>query len=103
MAGSGSLTAKGAGLVVAGTLGLAALALADVVAAQGVPPAISRDCQAQGTVTASESPLPNVAAALARTKKIKILAIGASASSGPGGAAKGGYHVVIRPMLQQMV
>ena len=77
--------------------------MADTAAAQNLPPAISRDCQAQGTTTASESPLPNVAAALARSKKIKILAIGASASSGPGGAAKGGYHVLIRSMLQQMM
>lgn len=99
MAGSGSFKGKIAGLA----FGLAALAMADVAAAQTLPPAISRDCQTQGTTTASESPLPNVAAALARRKKIKILAIGAAASSGPGGAAKGGYHVHIRRMLQQMV
>ena len=77
-------------------------ALAEGVAAQTLPPAISHDCQAQGAATATDSPLPNVAAALARRKKIKILAIGAAASGGPG-ASKGGYSVLIRRMLQQMV
>ena len=106
MVGPGSLKTKSAGFFAAGivaALGVGGLASVNSAAAQALPPAVSRDCQTQGNATASESPLPNVAVRLARTKSIKILAIGASASSGPGGASKGGYHVLIRRMLQQMV
>jgi lysophospholipase L1-like esterase len=80
---------------------LLALASAPPAAAQqqdSPPPSITRECLAPGAATASESPLPNVATALQRRKRIKILAIGASA--GPG-AARGGYQAVIRRMLQQ--
>ncbi len=106
MVGSGSGHAEsrafGIGVALAVAFGVAGLA-AGSASAQSVPPTpITRECMAPGAATASESPLPNVAAALARRKKIKILAIGASASAGPG-ASKGGYHVVIRRMLQQMV
>jgi len=111
MAGSGS--GKAASLGIAAGIAVAAAVAAAVAglvafgappaAAQNPPPAsITRECQAPGAATATESPLPNVAAALARRKKIKILAIGASASAGPG-AAKGGYYVLIRRMLQQSV
>lgn len=96
---------KAAGRALAGALAAAGLAalVAPGAAAQVVPPSsITRECQAPGAATATESPLPNVAAALARRKKIKILAIGAAASAGPG-AAKGGYPVLIRRMLQQTV
>ena len=51
-----------------------------------MPAPFSRDCQVGNTATATVSPLPNVAAALAKNKRIKILAIGASASAGPGAA-----------------
>lgn len=77
---------------------LLALMPAPPAAAQQQPPSITRECLAPGAATASESPLPNVAAALQRRKRIRILAIGASA--GPG-AARGGYQAVIRRMLQQ--
>lgn len=69
---------------------------------QAPPSSITRECMAPGAATASESPLPNVAHALQRRKKIKILAIGAAASAGPG-ATRGGYHILMRRMLQQMV
>lgn len=68
-------------------------------AAQDRPPALTRDCQAPGASTATESPLPNVAAALARRKRIKILAIGAAASPGIGNV-HGGYQALMRKMIQ---
>jgi len=84
-------------------LGALLLAPAPRVEAQNAPPAfITRECTAPGAQTASESPLPNVALALQRRKRIKILAIGASSSAGIG-ASKGGYHAVIRRMLEQTV
>jgi acyl-CoA thioesterase-1 len=68
---------------------------------QGPPSFITRECQAP-SATATESPLPNVAAALQRRQRIRILAIGASASGGAG-ASKGGYHATIRQLLQRLV
>lgn len=66
-----------------------------------MPAPFSRDCQA-ATATASDSPLPNVAAALAKNKKIKILSIGASPSAGRG-ALHGGYTGEARQILRQAI
>lgn len=78
----------------------AALLLAAPAAAQEVPPAFTRECRAPGITTASESPLPNVAAALAQRKRIKILAIGAAASPGIG-QVRGGYQALMRKMIKE--
>lgn len=67
-----------------------------------MPAPFSRDCQVGSTATASDSPLPNVAAALAKNQKIKILAIGASASAGRG-ALHGGYTGEARQILRQAI
>jgi lysophospholipase L1-like esterase len=76
------------------------LAVAPRAAAQTMPPPVSRECNAPDQSSNTEPPLPNVAMALQGKKRIKILAIGASASAGPG-AARGGYQAVIRRMLLQ--
>jgi lysophospholipase L1-like esterase len=67
-----------------------------------MPAPFSRDCQVGSTPTASDSPLPNVAAALAKNKRIKILAIGASASAGPG-VLHGGFTGEARQILRQAI
>lgn len=46
--------------------------------------------------------MPNVVAALAKRKQIKLLAIGASASAGPG-ASRGGHQALIERMLEQVL
>jgi acyl-CoA thioesterase-1 len=118
MARSGASTAKrhlGAfvltALIVSVSMpGMTMLDASDVARAQGsdqaaappMPAPFSRDCQVGGTATSSDSPLPNVAAALAKHKKIKILAIGASASAGRG-ALHGGYTGEARQILRQAI
>jgi lysophospholipase L1-like esterase len=67
-----------------------------------MPAPFSRDCQAADAPTASNTPLPHVAEALAKNKKIKILAIGASPSAGRG-ALHGGYTGEARKILQQAI
>ena len=67
-----------------------------------MPAPFSQDCQVGSQATASDSPLPNVAEALAKHKKIKILAIGASASAGRG-ALHGGYTGEARQILRQAI
>ncbi len=67
-----------------------------------MPAPFSRDCQASDAATASNSPLPNVAAALAKHKRIKILAIGASPSAGRG-VLHGGYTGEARKILAQAI
>jgi lysophospholipase L1-like esterase len=91
---------------------LAALIGAGAVAAQGAPAAapsaatlapsepatpLSKSCQSGAAATADNSPLPNVAAALAQRKTLRILAFGAAPGrvSGHGG----GYTAVIEAML----
>ena len=68
-------------------------------AAQNQPPAFTRECQAS-TPTATESPLPNVAAALQRKKRIKILAIGAASTAGMGNV-RGGYQAQLKKMIKE--
>lgn len=89
---------------VAAALATAALAWTAAEAGAQTPPRvpIARECQTNSGMTATDSPLPNVAAALQRRKRIRILAIGAAASAGPG-ASRGGYHAVLRRLLQQTV
>ncbi len=68
------------GLALAAACGLAAAQ----ATAQQHPPSFTRECQPGNTMTATESPLPNVAAALQRRKKLKILGIGAASTPGMG-------------------
>jgi lysophospholipase L1-like esterase len=65
------------------------------------PPAVtySKACQGGSAgLAAEDSPLPNVAAALARRKALRILAMGAA--PGRVGARGGGYTALIEGMLQ---
>jgi len=58
---------------------------------------LSKACQPGAAATADQSPLPNVAAALAKRKTLRILAMGAA----PGLAgAHGGYTELIESMLE---
>jgi acyl-CoA thioesterase-1 len=67
--------------------------------AQNAPPAatpLSKACQPGAGADADQSPLPNVAAALAQRKALRILAFGAA----PGRIdARGGYTALIETML----
>ncbi|MCW5771584.1 MAG: SGNH/GDSL hydrolase family protein [Rhodospirillaceae bacterium] len=99
MAGSRQGKAAGRTCLLTGLLLLTAAA-----AGAQTPPRvpIARECQINNGQTATDSPLPNVAAALKRSKRIRILAIGASSSAGPG-ASRGGYHAVLRRLLERSV
>jgi acyl-CoA thioesterase-1 len=88
------------------TLGVAlvgALIVFAAARAQTPPPApaatgspVSKTCQPGVPATADESPLPNVAVALAQRKSLRILAMGAA----PGRVStRGGYTAVIEAML----
>ncbi len=110
MAGTHQRAARGAvvALVLSGLAGAAAArgqtaATAPAAPAAPVMPApFSRDCQVGQDSFLVSSPLPNVAAALARDRRIRILTIGASASAGRS-ARRGGYAQQIRTILQQAV
>lgn len=67
-----------------------------------MPAPFSRECQAAGAADIGEAPLPNVAVALRRQKRIKILAIGASPSAGRQGR-RGGYTEQIERILEQAI
>src|SRR5262249_19586498 len=78
---------------------IAAATLAAPAGGQDRMPPITRECQAPGTSTATESPLPNVAAALQHRKRIKIPAIGA-ASTASMGNVPGGYQALMKKMIK---
>jgi lysophospholipase L1-like esterase len=61
---------------------------------------VSRDCQPGNTAIATESALPQVAAALQQIKPIKILTIGASSGKR---ATRGGYAALIEQMLERAI
>ena len=67
-----------------------------------MPAPFSRDCQVPNNAVIQESPLPNVAAALQKRKIIRILAIGASATTGRHGRS-GTYTEQIEKILEQAV
>jgi len=71
-------------------------AQAQTPAAQPSP--LSKTCQGGSAALGAESPLPNVAAALAQRKTLRILAMGAA----PGriGTRGGGYTALIEGMLE---
>jgi lysophospholipase L1-like esterase len=94
--GKGTKTGGGALAVVAAAF----CALAALPAAAQQVPAFTRECQPGSAATATESPLPNVAAALQRKKgKITILAIGAASTAGMGNV-RGGYQAQLRRMIK---
>jgi acyl-CoA thioesterase I len=70
---------------------LAAAAPADA------PTPLSKSCETGATTIADELPLPNVAAALAQRKTLRILAMGAA--PGSTGSRGGDYTAVIEAML----
>jgi lysophospholipase L1-like esterase len=65
-----------------------------------MPAPFSRDCHVTNDTVIRESPLPNVAAALQQRKTVKILAIGASATTG-GQGRHGSYTEQIEQILEQ--
>ena len=67
-------------------------------AATPVPAPFSPECQSGSTEIVTESPLPNVAAALQNRRTIRILAIGNSA-----GRRNGGFTRQIERILKQVV
>jgi lysophospholipase L1-like esterase len=101
------LEAETAGAAAVGLIAVWLLAAA--AAAQGtapppgrapLPAPFSRDCQSANTADLSSSPLPNVAKALRERKTLRILAIGASPSSGRLGH-QGGYTAQIEEILEK--
>lgn len=94
-----------AALAAAGALALSAGALAQPApapsaAAEAAAPApLSQSCQPGLPILAGESSLPNVAAALAKRKTLRILAIGAAPGRiGPRG---GTYTALVETMLER--
>lgn len=71
-------------------------------AQQPMPAPYSEDCRLGNAAQISEAPLPNVAAALQKRKKLKILAIGASATAGRRGR-RGGYTEQIEDILEKAI
>lgn len=78
---------------------IALIVCAPAAAQNAAPPSpYSKACQPGAAATADESPLPNVAAALAQRKTLRILAFGAA----PGRvSARGGYTALIETMLER--
>ncbi len=62
------------------------------------PSPLSKSCQSGSAALGAESPLPNVATALAQRKTLRILAMGAA--PGRAGARGGGYTALIEAMLE---
>jgi lysophospholipase L1-like esterase len=67
-----------------------------------MPAPFSRDCQVGNTAISTDSPLPNVAAALQQRKQIRILALGAASLARRGGK-RGGHIDEIRQILQSAI
>jgi hypothetical protein len=74
----------------------------DAAAPSPMPAPFSRDCQVGNAPIVSELPLPNVANALQQRKAIKIVAIGAAATSGRRGR-RGGYTEQIEQILENAI
>lgn len=60
---------------------------------------MTKACQPGSVALSEQSPLPNVAAALAARKKLRILSFGAA--PGRVGARRGGYTALIETMLER--
>ena len=85
-------------LVAAGEEAAAPVPPTPPLAALPVPAPLSPECQGGSTEIVTESPLPNVAAALQKRRTIRILAIGSSA-----GRRQGGYTHRIERILKQVL
>ncbi|HET7850848.1 MAG TPA: GDSL-type esterase/lipase family protein [Pseudolabrys sp.] len=99
--GKTTIQAAGAGaLIAASIIVLASGARAQAPAPQAPPQTapFSKDCQVGATPIADESPLPNVAAVLAKRKTLRILTMGASPA--PAGR-RGGYSGLIESILER--
>jgi lysophospholipase L1-like esterase len=81
-------------------LGLVLSAAAEEAAPTTQP--YTQECQKGGDALVAESPLPNVAAALANRKTLTILTIGASAAAGRR-STRGGYTRLIETILERAV
>ncbi len=78
---------------------LSALILCGPARAQSAQPSpLSKTCQGGAPALGAQSPLPNVAAALAQRKRLRILAMGAA--PGHVTARGGGYTELIEAMLE---
>jgi len=88
-------TLRLAGLIGAALIG--AIIGIDAAPAQSPPTPLSKACQPGASADADQSPLPNVAAALAQRKSLRILAFGAA--PGRVSAHGGGYTALIETML----
>ena len=73
------------------------------LSAAAMPAPFSQDCQVGNEQIVEQSPLPNVAAALAQRKRIKILAIGSSSSLGRRYTHPGGHSEQVRDILQTAI
>jgi len=86
------------------SLAVLALALTRPLAAQTVapePPVVPKECGQTGVV--SGMPLPNSALALQQSKKVKILAIGASPSAVLGGWRRDGSPPLLEQVLEKTI
>ena len=88
-------TLRLAGLIGAALIG--AIIGIGAARAQSPPTPLSKACQPGASADADQSPLPNVAAALAQRKSLRILAFGAA--PGRVSAHGGGYTALIETML----
>jgi lysophospholipase L1-like esterase len=85
-------------MVSAMTIGIAAVAPAGAQAPDPASPLLSRLCQPGATALAADIALPNVAAALAQRKSVRILSFGAA----PGRVGvRGDYNDVIESMIER--
>jgi lysophospholipase L1-like esterase len=92
------LGAAVAGLLIGGLLIASAIGEDAAIPPPAVPAPLSPECQGGATEIVSESPLPHVAAALQKSRTIRILAIGSSA-----GRSQGGYTNRIERILKQVL
>ena len=96
------LAAAVAGVLIAGLVAATVVGEEATQPPSPAPPAVpfpySSECQGGSTEIVSESPLPNVAAALQKRRTIRILAIGSSA-----GRRHGGYTHRIERLLKQVL
>ena len=91
---------KIAGRILAAGLGLGFLSAPGLKAEDA--PQLSAQCQAPAADIAAPAPLPNLATVLADRKKVRILAIGSSSTSGIGASSRSrNYPAQLRDILEK--
>jgi lysophospholipase L1-like esterase len=95
---AGSVGAASIGALIVATLLACCPARAQLLPTEARPLPFSKSCQTGSAALAAETPLPNVAAALAQRKTLRILTLGAA----PGriSARGGGYGELIESILE---